>query len=296
MSLVVQKGLCLSHIDVTAAYQNSPLIALVYMLQPWYWEGDGEDLVCLLKRSIYRLHQAGKYWYEYLLGILKKLGLKQCLSEPCVFVREMVDRGIYVDNLVLVGNDQEISKFTTHLDSEIKIKDMGEVSHLLGLEICRHSSVKITICQTIYIFKMLQEFNMMEEKVSSTPCMPGDTLDDQVGDSSFDQDIYSKAIGCLLYIATCTRPDIRFAVGKLSKFCNDPSQGNWKNSKRVMRYLKYTSDLKLTYSGLEIGVEVLCYADWANDKNDGKSIEGYVVIMGGGTVCWKSKKQQLVAT
>ncbi|KAJ8894943.1 hypothetical protein PR048_000250 [Dryococelus australis] len=132
---------------------------------------------------------------------------------------------------------------------------------------------------------------MMEAKVNSTPCMPGDTLDDQVGDSSFDQDIYRQAIGCLLYKA-----DISFAVGKLSKFCNNPAQGNCKNVKSVMGYIKYTSDLKLTYSGLRSGVEVFCGADWANDKNDSKSIGGYVVIMGGETVCWKSKKQQLVAT
>ncbi|KAJ8890407.1 hypothetical protein PR048_009915 [Dryococelus australis] len=238
------------------AYLNIPLTTPVYMSQPSYWEeGDGEDLVCLLKHSIYGLHQAGKDWYEYLSGILKRLGLKQCLSEPCVFVQEGLLIGMYVDDLVLVGNDQEISKFTIHLDSEIKIKDMGE------------------------------EFNMMEENVSSTPYMLGDTLYDLVRDSSFDQNIYRKAIGCLLYIATYTRPDISFAVGKRSKFCNNPSQGNRKNVKRVMRYLKYTSDLKLTYSGLGSGVEVFGDADWANDKNDSNSIGGYVVKMGGGPVC-----------
>ncbi|KAJ8882406.1 hypothetical protein PR048_014214 [Dryococelus australis] len=129
----------------------------------------------------------------------------------------------------------------------------------------------------------------MEAKVSSTPCMSGDTLDDQVGDSSFEQDVYRKAIGCLLYTATCTRPDISFAVGELSKFCNNPSQGNWKNVKRVMRYLKYTSDLKLTYFRLGSGVKVFCDADWANNKNYSKSIGGYVVIMGGGAVCWKTR-------
>ncbi|KAJ8881186.1 hypothetical protein PR048_017659 [Dryococelus australis] len=193
MSLAVQKGLFLRHIDVTAAYLNSPLTS-VNMTQPSYWEeGDGKYLVCLLKRSIYGLHQAVKDWFEYLSGILKKLGLKQCLSEPCVLVREGLIIGMYVYDLVLVGNNQEIIKFTTDLDSEIIIKDMGEVSHLLG-------------------------------------------------------------------------------------------------------YLKYTSDLKLTYSGLGSGVEVFCDADWANDKNDSKSIGGYVVIMGGEAVCWKSKKQQLVAT
>ncbi|KAJ8869094.1 hypothetical protein PR048_030656 [Dryococelus australis] len=64
ISFTVQKGLCLRHIDVPAVYLNSPLTTPVYMLQPSYWEeGDGEDLVYLIKCSTYGLHQTGKECY-----------------------------------------------------------------------------------------------------------------------------------------------------------------------------------------------------------------------------------------
>ncbi|KAJ8869095.1 hypothetical protein PR048_030657 [Dryococelus australis] len=105
---------------------------------------------------------------------------------------------------------------------------------------------------------MLQEFSMMETKVSSSSCMSGDTLDEQVGNNKFNQDIYRKAIGCRLYIATCTRPGIRFAVVLQ------------KSIPRILEKFKESYEvhkLNLTYSGLGSGVEVFCDAVWANDKN-----------------------------
>ncbi|KAJ8898197.1 hypothetical protein PR048_003557 [Dryococelus australis] len=92
----------------------------------------------------------------------------------------------------------------------------------------------------------------------------------------FNQKVYREAIGYLLYLATFTRPDITFTVGKLSRKCHEPSVEDWKGGDKHI-------------------VKVFCDADWANDR-DPKSMSGYAVFMGNCLVGWKSKRQQEVAT
>ena len=54
---------------------------------------------------------------------------------------------------------------------------------------------------------------------------------------------YLNAVGALLYLATCTRPDISYAVGVLARFAADPGPAHWTAVKHLFRYLKGTVDL-----------------------------------------------------
>ena len=113
-----------------------------------------------------------------------------------------------------------------------------------------------------------------------------------------DPSLYRAAIGSLMYAAIGTRPDLAFAVQKLAQFSHMPSNEHWKAVKRVLRYVKGTLDLGITYSGAEdapITAKGYSDADWASDRIDRKSISGYVFILGGGAIAWSSKKQQTVA-
>jgi hypothetical protein len=101
-----------------------------------------------------------------------------------------------------------------------------------------------------------------------------------------------------MYAAIGTRPDLAFAVQKLAQFSHKPLNEHWKAIKRVLRYVKGTLDLGITYSGTEdtpINAEGFSDADWASDRLDRKSISGYVFTLGGGAIAWSSKKQQTVA-
>jgi hypothetical protein len=108
---------------------------------------------------------------------------------------------------------------------------------------------------------------------------------------------YATAIGMLMYAAICTRPDILFAVQTLSQFNQKPTETHWSAVKRVFRYLKKTSDYKLTYGGEDVSDELIGYtdADWASDPNTRKSTSGYVYMLGGGAITWSSKRQPIVA-
>lgn len=107
---------------------------------------------------------------------------------------------------------------------------------------------------------------------------------------------YQEAIGCLLYAAQITRPDICFAVSFLSRFNIDHGQAHWTAVKRVLRYLKGTIDAQLTFrpdgNGEIIG---FCDADYAGDADARLSTTGYMYQLQGGAISWSSKRQKTVA-
>ena len=106
---------------------------------------------------------------------------------------------------------------------------------------------------------------------------------------------YQSAIGSLLYLSTRSRPDIAFAVGKAARYCSQPYNSHWSAVKRVLRYLKGTTYLGLLYRPDELNLTGYSDADWAGDTEDRKSTSGYVFMMSGSAVSWRSKKQSSVA-
>lgn len=106
---------------------------------------------------------------------------------------------------------------------------------------------------------------------------------------------YQEAVGCLMYLAQYTRPDMLFAVNQLSRYNTNPGPSHWQAVKHLMRYLRGTSTLKLQYS--RTGNEDICGfsdADWA-DMDDRKSTSGYMFLLQGGAVSWSCKRQPTVA-
>lgn len=106
---------------------------------------------------------------------------------------------------------------------------------------------------------------------------------------------YQEAIGSLLYAAQATRPDIAFAVGFLSRFSKNFGQSHWTAIKRIFRYLRQTSAMKLVFKKTDNDLTGYSDSDWGGDKKDMKSTTGYVFMFGEGAVSWSCKKQPTVA-
>jgi hypothetical protein len=114
---------------------------------------------------------------------------------------------------------------------------------------------------------------------------------------------YQSAVGALMYAMLGTRPDIAFAVTKLSQFSQNPGPAHWKALKRVLRYLKGTLDYQLTYRGTSKSPRIdtfptltgYCDADWGSDIDDRRSVTGYAFILAGAAISWQAKKQPTVA-
>ena len=108
---------------------------------------------------------------------------------------------------------------------------------------------------------------------------------------------YREAIGCLMFLMVGTRPDIAFSVCYLATFCESPLIPHWSAVKRVLRYIAGTSSNGITF-GINSESELIGYtdADWGSCKEDRKSTSGYIFLIGGGPVSWRSKKQTVTAT
>jgi hypothetical protein len=106
---------------------------------------------------------------------------------------------------------------------------------------------------------------------------------------------YRNAVGSLIYLVTGTRPDLAVATSTVAKFCEHPGPAHWTAVKRILRYLKGTSDWGLLFNPKNDTLVGYSDADWAGDPDSRRSTTGYLFTIGGVPVAWKSKKQATVA-
>ena len=92
-----------------------------------------------------------------------------------------------------------------------------------------------------------------------------------------------------------SRPDIAYAVGRLSRYTHSPNQDHWAALVRLMKYLRGTMDYGIVYSGFPAVLEGYSDANWISDSDEIKSTSGYVFTLGGGVVAWRSSKQTIIA-
>ncbi|GJT34233.1 hypothetical protein Tco_0924652 [Tanacetum coccineum] len=110
---------------------------------------------------------------------------------------------------------------------------------------------------------------------------------------------YASAVGSIMYTVRCTRPDVAFAQNITSRFQQNPGDLHWTTVKNILKYLRNTKDMFLVYGGdLKRELRVSCYTDagYLMDADDLKSQTGYVFVLNGGAVDWKSAKQSIFAT
>ena len=99
---------------------------------------------------------------------------------------------------------------------------------------------------------------------------------------------YASAVGSLMYAMLCTRADICFTIGLVSCYQS-------KAAKRIIRYLRGTSDLVLCYEGGDLKLKGYSDTDCGGDPDESRSTSGYMFTVGGGATSWCSKKQNCIA-
>ena len=96
--------------------------------------------------------------------------------------------------------------------------------------------------------------------------------------------LYANAVGSLMYAMLCTRPNISYDVGMVSRYQSNPSEAHWKTIKRILRYLKGTVDYRLCYHGQDIQLKGYINVDQGGDLDERKSTSSYVLILGNDTI------------
>ena len=259
------------------------------------------DKVCLLKKSLCSLRQAGRSWHVKLGGVLKRFGTTSSNADPCVYYlgqeEEILIIAIYVDDILIASqNLEKIAKFKEEILKEFDIRDPGEPKYCLGIEFSRDGNT-IAMNQKGYIKELLDRFGMAECKPVTTPFDINVTLMKPEEDSTTEEKKlpYRELVSALMYLAVATRPDIAHAVSALNQFNNAFGKIHWTAAKRVLRYLKGTADLGLLLSPLKNSLKVYFDADWASCLVDRRSYTGYTFRLSNGTISWDSSKQRTVA-
>ncbi|KAH9697541.1 hypothetical protein KPL71_023649 [Citrus sinensis] len=294
--------------DVKTAFLNGHLEENIYMQQPDGFIQKGQKhMVCKLQRSIYGLKQASRSWNIRFDQAIKSFGFIQNIDEPCVY-KKIQEKSVaflilYVDDILLIGNDIGVlTTIKSWLAKQFDMKDLGEASYILGIKLLRDRKNKtLALSQAVYIDKILARFSMENSKTGLLPFRHGITFSkDQSPKTSEEIEQmrrvpYAEAVGSLMYAMLCTRPDICFAVGMVSRYQSNPGPGHWTAVKHIMKYLKRTKNYMLVYSGDELIPVGYTDYDFMSDKDSRKSTSGYVFTLGSGAISWRSVKQSCIA-
>ncbi|KAL0296315.1 UNVERIFIED_CONTAM: Retrovirus-related Pol polyprotein from transposon TNT 1-94 [Sesamum radiatum] len=261
--------------DVKTAFLNGELDEEIYMEQPEGFVVPGQEKkVCRLVKSLYGLKQAPKQWHEKFDRTMLSNGFKINDCDKCVYVKSTQHSFIivclYVDDMLIMGSNRDIILTTKKiLTKHFDMKDMGLADVILGIKISKTSD-GLALSQSHYVETILKKFKAYESPPAKTPVDLNLHLAKNK-DEPECQIEYSRIIGSLMYIMNCTRPDIAYAVNKLSRFTSNPSKDHWKGLIRVLRYLKYTSNYGLHYTRYPAVLEGYSDANWISDSKDTKS-------------------------
>jgi hypothetical protein len=253
ISLVITENLDMRLMDVVTAYLYESLDNDIYMKipkgyrMPEAYNSKSRSMYSIkLQRSFYGLKQSGHMWYNYLSEYLLKEGFENNQICPCVFIKRLESRfaivAVYVDDLNLVSTPKELTKTANYLQNEFEMKDLGKTKFCLGLQI-EHTSKGILVHQSAYTEKALKHFHMDKAHPLSSPMVVRslDVKKDSFRPKEDDEDTlgpevpYLSAIGALMYLTNCTRPDIASSVNLLARYSSAPTLRHWKGVKYVLR-------------------------------------------------------------
>lgn len=220
--------------DAIAAFLNGDLTEDLYLEQPEGFVVPGkEHMVCKLNKSIYGLKQSPKIWGDDVKEFLLSINFTQCKIDPCTYIRQELDKFtaiyLHVDDMAITGND--ISNIKSQIASRWDMEDLGVAKSVVGIQIIRHSLNNITLNQSARAQLILDRFKFNNVRIASTPLPVTGKLykasDEEATAFAAEKRPYRQAVGSLMYLSICTRPDLAHAVGVLSQHLERPSFAHW---------------------------------------------------------------------
>lgn len=202
--------------DVKTTFLNGDLEKEMYMEQPeGYVSPIQESKVCKLVKSFYGLKQAPKQWHQNFDHVMKENGYKINECDKCIYVKNTSDGYVilylYVDNMLIVGsNDKMVRSTKNMLKARFDMKYMGLADVILSVKTTRTAN-GLTLNQTHYVDKILEKCNSGDTTVARTPIDASHHLSKNK-DEGVTQVEYASIIGSLMYLMSCTRSDLAFAI------------------------------------------------------------------------------------
>lgn len=326
-ALACRLGCAVRSIDYVAAYLQGEFIdgEVVYCFMPDGYEEkdeDGKNFILRIDKPIYGIPQAGRRLQRKAFPWLVDVGLTQCTSDDCVFVRrdersnEVFVLGIYVDNLQIIHsavidcNGDVVDKtsylhhFMTKLREDWDIVDEGVMEDLLAIQSRVGKDGSITLHQEKYIRKLLNRFQPNGPPATvqrnSLPYSDGivakvlAAVDADAANPPFPHLVkeYQQRIGALMYLTTSTRVDIAYVTHLLARAAARPTPELMEETDRVLAYLGRHASVGLTYDKADAQpLSGFSDASWETRQ----STSGWVVMWQGAAISWGSSRQPCVA-
>ena len=256
------------------------------MQQPkGYEDSVHPDWICLLQQALYGPKQSPRQWFALLRSFLLSLHFTQSDADLTLFVKhtgsDMFFVVVYVDDLTLATNSKsDLQAFKASMTERFEMKDLGELTHYLGLEVSRDRvSRTLSLSQARYVEAVLDRFSLSDCNPISTPLEANHTLTRPDDSPPFGSPkLYQQLVGSLMYLMVCTRPDIAYAVSVLSRYVAEGrcKEQHWAAGKRVLKYLKGTQAYRLILGG-DGPITLKCFSDssWGDDHSTRRSTQGY---------------------
>ncbi|CAI7900758.1 unnamed protein product [Closterium sp. NIES-54] len=306
LHVAVQRDYELHSLDFSTTFLQGSLHEEIWLRRPPGFTGSfPAGTQWSLRRPVYGLRQAPREWHDMLRMTLAALGFAPSTADPSLFLRTDATLPpfyvlVYVDDLVFATADTEV---LAHVKSELQkrhtCRDLGELTSYLGLRITRdRAQHTITLTQSHMVQQVLQRFDFTYSSPHSTPLPTGHSLSAPPSDESVEPSgPYPELVGCLMYLMTCTRPDLAYPLSLLARYVapGRHRKMHWDAAKRVLRYLCSTSGMGLVLGG-RARVVLTGHADasWVDDLATQRSSQGYTFSLGSGSVSWRSTRSSSV--
>lgn len=301
LAKVAEEGLVLHQLDVKTAFLNGDLEEEIYMVQPKGYEEGGRDTVCRLHKALYGLKQAPRAWYNKLRTELKSMDFEASDADSGLYFLHTENGTIwllvYVDDILITGGtEEEVESVKAKIGEKFNVRDLGKSHRFLGMEIKYNKELGELKLSQEHMVKELVEKYGEEHKMKSVPMAPNVKLTKDGGElldkTKFP---YMELVGSLLYLSVCTRPDIAYSVGVLSRYMATPTLEHWKTALGIVHYLASTLDSGIIFKRGAGELHGYCDADYAGDIDTRRSTTGYIYTLNGGAVSWSSRIQPTVA-
>ncbi|CAI7875946.1 unnamed protein product [Closterium sp. NIES-54] len=267
LHVAAQRDYELHSLDFSTAFLHSSLHEEIWLCRPpGFTESFPAGTQWNLRRPVYGLRQAPRKWHDTLRTTLGALGFAPATADPSLFLRTDTSLPpiyilVYVDDLVFATADTEaLTLVKSELQKRHTYTDLGELCSYLGLQITRDRAPRtITLTQSHMVHQ---------------PSGP-----------------YRELVGCLMYLMTCTRPDLAYPLSLLARYMAPGNKGkvHLDAAKTVQRYLWSTSSMGLVLGGRGL-VVLTSHSDafWVEDSATQRSSQGYTFSLGSGSVSWRS--------
>ncbi|CAI7880422.1 unnamed protein product, partial [Closterium sp. NIES-53] len=250
-----------------------------------------------LRRPVYGLRQAPRERHDTLRTTLAALGFAPSTADPSLFLRTDTSLPpfyvlVYVDDLVFATADTEaLALVKSELQKRHTCIDLGELRSYLGLQIIRdRARHTITLTQSHMVQKVLQRFGFPWSSAQATPLAIGHSLSAPPSDESVEPSgPYPELVGCLMYLMTCTRPDLAYPFRLLACYVapGRHHKVHMDATKRALRYLCSTSGMGLVLGGRgDVVLTGHSDASWVDDQATQRSSQGYTFSLGSGSLTY----------